>query len=348
MISILAFLDKWSLEERSACLQHVGTCLEKGFTLNEAFLLQKAEARPIIKKQINGLLSALEDGHPLAKVLADFGFPQDITAFLHFSSQTGSLSKGFQETGHLLLNKCNRRKRVRQLLRYPIFLVWILIMMGTIILRNLLPNFEKLYSSMSITLPPLSRSLLSIAAHSRFLATLLGLSLLIGVLSYIGWRQAVPYETRLKLSLRLPFLSPFIKLSLTSTFSTQFGSLLKIGMAENEALDVMANQSFHPFLKNEAIAIKQGLTEGLPLSTVFSNRSYYTKDLPTVVINGSQSGRLGETLVNYSHLLFKKLETKINQSLLMIQPVFFILIGGFILIMFLSMLLPMFDIMKGL
>ncbi|WEG14290.1 competence type IV pilus assembly protein ComGB [Pullulanibacillus sp. KACC 23026] len=348
MMNILVFLDRWSNEQRAEFLVRVGSCLDRGFSLKEALLLQQAEARPTVKKNIDSLLRSLKDGHPVAHVLNEHHFSEDVVSYLHFSTHTGSLSTGFREAGNLLLSRCQRRKRMGQLLRYPIFLLWMVLIMGTIIVHDLLPNFKTLYDSMSISLPPLSLALLSFSAHlPQILLIFLFVSL--GVIAgFFVLKRNMSYEQRLKLLISLPILSPFIKLGLTSSFAAHFGSLLKIGMAINQALDVMGEQSFHPFLKNESHYLQAKLNAGLSLSSVLARRTFYTKDLATVIVNGSESGRLGPTLVDYSQLLFNKLEQKLNRWILFIQPFFFFLIGGFLLVMFLSLLLPMFDMMKGL
>lgn len=348
MTTIRPFQGKWSLQERADFLLHLGSCLQKGFPLNEALILQQAEGRAGVKKRIDQLIEQLQDGQPLSIAFQDNGFTHEVTSFIHFSSHTGSLEKGLIEAGHFLHFKWSRKKKIEGLLRYPLFLFWLLSIMGFIILHNILPNFKTLYESMSLSLPYMSRILIRFSELlPHIFVSLVLIILMVGIGSYLTYRL-IPYEKRLLFLIKLPFVSYLTKLSLTSSFTTHFGALLKIGMPVNIALQIMADQPFHPFLKTEAFSLKQQLQKGLSLSKILHSRPFYTKDLATVVRNGAESGRLGEVLVDYSSILFKKLEDKLTRSILLIQPAFFLLLGGFLLVMFLSILLPMFDMMKGL
>jgi competence protein ComGB len=348
MKNIRPFLVRWSLSDRANFLLRVGYCLDKGFTLHEAMILQQPEASPTARKTIDEMIHHLEKGESLPQVFVLANFPNEITCFLHFSNQTGTLAKGLIEAGTLLEAQVSRRRKVEQLLRYPLFLFWILSVMGFIIIKHILPSFNELYRSMSLSLPLVSRLLLTLGTHFSFFVTILALAGLTSLLLFWGLKRLLTLDQQLGLLLRVPILSYLIKLSLTSTFTTHFGSLLKVGMPINQAFLVMASQTFHPFLQEEGALITKKLTEGHSLPHILSDRPFYTKDLATVVRNGAASQRLGIVLSDYSQLLFKTLEERLLRYILFIQPFFFFLFGGFILTLFLSILLPMFHLMKGL
>jgi competence protein ComGB len=348
MKNILPFLVRWSQNDRAHFLLRVGYCLEKGFTLHEAMVLQQAEASSTARKTIDEMIHQLERGEALPQVFDQAHFPNEITCFLHFSNQTGTLAKGIIEAGVLLEAKLLRKRKVEQLLKYPLFLFWILSVMGFIIIKHILPSFNELYRSMSLSLPLVSRLLLTLGNHFSLFVTTLALIALTSLLLLLGLKRTLSPDQQLVMLLRVPVLSYLIKLSLTSTFTAHFGSLLKVGMPINQAFLVMANQTFHPFLQTEGAFITKKLTEGYSLPQILSARPFYTKDLATVVRNGAASQRLGIVLSDYSHLLFKTLEERLLRYILFIQPFFFFLFGGFILTLFLSILLPMFHLMKGL
>lgn len=348
MKNIRPFPVKWSLTSRARFLLRVGYCLEKGFTLHEALSLQQAEASATARTTIETMIGQLEKGEDIPQVFRLAGFPNEITCFLHFSNQTGSLSKGLIEAGDLLNAKQTRKRKMEQLLRYPLFLFWILSIMGVIIMQHILPSFDQLYHSMSLSLPLISRVLLTVGTH--FALFIMGFVLFgLGcVILYLSLKRKLSTEKQLTLLLRIPLLSYLIKLSLTSTFTTHLGSLLQVGMPINQAFSIMAGQTFHPFLKSESVFISKKLTEGHSLPQIVKARPFYTKDLATVIRNGAASHRLGLVLSDYSQLLFKTLEERLLRYILFIQPFFFFLFGGLILTLFLSILLPMFHLMKGL
>ncbi len=348
MINIRHYSDRWTQSEQAQFLLNLSLCLDQGFPLYEAILLQQAEARPAVKKRIHTMIQQLELGHPVPKVFHDLKFPREVTVFLHFTNQAGLLSEGFQSAGILLKKQNERKARIQQLLRYPLFLFWILGVMGYIIIRHLLPNFNTLYTSMALSLPPLSHLILSISLKLPVILTgVMGLSLLLLIGSWL-LNKRLSIEKRLLILVKLPVISYLVRLRLTSHFATHFGSLLSVGMPINQALHLMSEQTYHPFLQAEAEYITKQLNEGSSLPSVFAARPFYTRDFPTVIQNGAGNARLGLMLSDYSNILFKTFEERTTRYMMLIQPICFFLFGGFILTMFLSILLPMFDLIKGL
>lgn len=67
-----------------------------------------------------------------------------------------------------------------------------------------------------------------------------------------------------------------------------------------------------------------------------------------VVGHGQANGRLARELYTYSQFVLERLEDKTMKWLLMIQPAAYITVGITVLIMYLSMIMPMYHMMEAL
>ncbi|WP_077615670.1 competence type IV pilus assembly protein ComGB [Caenibacillus caldisaponilyticus] len=339
---------KWKKVQQADFLTRVGTCLDKGYSLADAIRLQHYEQPPAVKKTLLNLLEQLSKGDEMAHAFQRAGFPNDVCSFLHFASHTGELPRGFLESGRFLKVREQQKEKMNKLMRYPLFLLWIFAIMVYVVLDQLLPSFEQLYSAMDIQSSPGVRFLLYVSRHSRAIYGSLLITAAILILFAVVYAKKIPPERRMAQLLYIPILSSYLRLYLTYTFSFHIGGLLRVGLSVNDALKLMEAQPFDRFFKSEARALRQLLNDGHAFSDIIAQSRFYARDLPAVIRNGDVSGRLGETLFDYSEMMIRTFEEKTTRALSLVQPVFFVLFGGLIIGLFLSILTPMFTILNGL
>ncbi|MFC4617984.1 competence type IV pilus assembly protein ComGB [Camelliibacillus cellulosilyticus] len=341
------FLRKWGKAAQADFLIRIGQCLEKGYRLAEAIHLQSFQQKPFIKTKIEKMLVDLSSGNSIAEALRKADFPKEICGFLFFSEQVGDLEQGFRECGRLLKRRVEQRQKLDSLLRYPLFLLWLFAVMGYIVLHYLLPSFEQLYDAMSIDLPFFIKGIIHATRHTGVVLTFMAAAgcLLTFIILYI---RRLPPESRVGLIIKLPVITTFIRLYLTYSFSFHLGGLLRIGMSVDDALNMIASQTYVPFFRAEALAIRDHLIKGRAFADIIGERGFYTKDLAVVIHHGEIRGRLGQTLFDYSDMVFRRFDEKIMRILSIIQPAFFIGFGALIISLFVSILMPMFTIMNGL
>ena len=342
------FHCKWNKLDQAEFLIRVSHCLAKGYTLYQAIQLQAYEQKPWIKQRIQDILTGLESGEEIAVVFAGAGFSKESCSFLYYALFTGDLVESFHESGKYLKLKEQQKKKFRALMRYPLFLMWLFFVMMYIVIDRLLPSFEQLYRTMAIPLPAGLRFFMNITKllGSSFPLLLLILASLILIIT-LFIKRTTP-QKRYTLLSKIPYFSSFLKMYLSYYFSFHLGSLLRAGLSISRALELIAQQPYLNFFKREADAIQKYLENGHPLVKIISERPYFTRDLALVILNGEAEGQVGRALQDYSQILFKNLEEKITRAFQAIQPIFFVLFGGLIIGLFLSILSPMFTIINGL
>ncbi|MCT4572040.1 type II secretion system F family protein, partial [Bacillus thuringiensis] len=97
----------------------------------------------------------------------------------------------------------------------------------------------------------------------------------------------------------------------------------------------------------EANRIERQLIGGEQLQSIIAKSGYYEKELSYVITHGQANGNLGIELGDYSDLIMEKIERKIKHMLVIIQPILFTCIGGIVVLMYLAMIMPMFQMMNS-
>lgn len=338
---------KWANKEKAQFLDQLGQCLRQGYSLITAIELLSYHEKMKTRQLIKIMVDQLKQGEALHEVFLKAFFPKDICGFIYFSEQHGDLSLGLIEGGKMLKQREQAKLQLQHLMRYPLLLLWLSVILFYIMLKYLYPQFQVLYASMDIPLPLITRIFLSLnhLVFPYILPIIILLSLMISSVIYLLRHTSV--IKLYHLLLRIPYFNTLLRVYLTYYLSLHLGSLLKVGMSISTAFNIMKNQSFMIFFKNEAERAVKSLLQGESLPQVFSENHFYTKDFPSILSHGQINGLLGKELFDFSQLLLKEMEDKLKNLLAFVQPLLLIFVGGFTLILFLSILLPVFQMING-
>lgn len=339
---------RWKRSSQGTFLYKLGILLSQGYSINKSIEFLRSQLPDKQQYLLDELLEILSAGSPVLDVFSKLNLPDEVISSLSINSVNGNLTRSLMENGTYIKKKAEWRNRLNQVIRYPLFLLFLTAWIGILFYFFLFPQFSLLFSSLEVKTPVFTSVMLSILSKLPYLIiTAL-------VFAFIGWiavkfvKRTTSYSDQMSLFVSIPILKHFFLLMNSHYFSINFGSLLKSGLPVTDALIVMEKHMKGGFCKEESIRLQKGLIDGKALPELFLNIPFYTKEMTEVIRFGQAHGALGTELIQYGEWLFLELEEKILANLQKIQPVLFALIGGFVLLMFASMLLPMFKLMDAL
>ena len=339
---------KWKEHEQVYLLKKLGEMLEKGYTLSEAFELVMFYQPLKQKEQLRKCLAKLSQGKSLSSSFKGLHFRDSILSYLFFAEKYGNLEFGLKQSSQLLLKQIELKQKVLKLLRYPIFLMMIVCLMIYFIQSFLFPQFSNLYASMSIPLPPMTKVMFIFPKYLPYLFLFIctvGIGFFIYYFFHFRYLSA---SLRMKRLLKIPLFNHLIKKLLTYYFSFQLGALLKGGLSIIDSLSVFKEQNHLPFFKEEAAQLSIKLKEGERFTNIIEERVFYDHELAVVINHGQANGLLFKELENYSEFLLEQIEMKLHRFLTFIQPIVFLGVGGLITFMYLSIMIPIFNMINTL
>ncbi|SDH49895.1 competence-related pilin export protein ComGB [Alteribacillus persepolensis] len=336
---------KWPKQTAADVLIKSSELLGQGYPLDEVLQLVSFEQNDDMKERLYQMRLALRAGIPLHEVLKEQLFPSDVTAYVYFSEQFGSLEQGLYGAGELYLKRIHAWQSIKKLMSYPLLLLWLLVFVAMVMVHFLFPQFRALFDSLHMDFPLLTLIMLQLFQYAPLLFLVLFCLLGVCFLYYFKRFRHYSSQKQVHLLLQVPFVRSSVRLFLTYYFALQFGSMLKGGLSVYEALQVFEKQHHFPFFQDEGRVLKQQLKDGYSLNEALAKADYYRKDLTHVIQHGQASGKLGYDLYFYSEKVLNVLEEKTKKWMMTMQPIMFCAIGIVILAMFLSVFLPMFQLM---
>ncbi|TYS68068.1 hypothetical protein FZC76_09945 [Sutcliffiella horikoshii] len=338
----------WSLKVQEDFLKRMGELYSNGYSLLEALELMSIHFEADKKRNLLEAIQELQKGYSIHRVLEGLRFHQDILSLLFFSQKHGNLGQAFRTGGNLLERKRQYREKTMSILKYPILLIFLVLIMFIFVQLILLPQFHLLFSQMNISLSPVISLFFNLVVRIPILVSIIVFCFLATYLFFKVYEKRISPSKRVSMLMRIPIVNTFLSLHYSHYFTQQLSTLLLSGLTINEAITVFEQQRYHPFFHVKAKEFRYRLVEGEKLEKLVESEKVFVHGLSIVIVHGQKNGKLGLELEQYSKLLLVKMQEFSEKLLGRIQPILFLGVGGFVFVLYLCIFIPMFQLLGGL
>jgi len=332
-----------TIDNRPAFLGRLSLLMKEGYTFHDGLVL----LLPHHSKQYSELLERIErdlkDGLSVTDILRNLGFSSSILLPVIIAEVDGRLADALKGIAERMKQSEERKKKLRNLLLYPITMFFFLAIFLVAFRSYFLPNLQ----AMSIAgdgattgfvalLPVMVSKIPDIMAGSGILFIL---TAGIGVMFY----RKLPASKKIRFILSIPFVGSLFSKSITRDFSGEIGGLLQSGLSMQDALGVLVEQEADPLLSEIAATIKAHVIYGENFDTAIFLTDGLRKELSGYAKHGADAGHLGKELILFSENLSGIIEDEMTRWLALLQPVLFAVLGICILAAYLALLLPVYN-----
>ncbi len=260
--------------------------------------------------------------------------------------ESGTLEIMLNRLADLLEKQSNTRRKVMGSLFYPVMLLGVGVMMVIFLLIVVMPRITSIFEGLKATLPLPTRILMGSSAWLRSHLLSTGLSALAGIfilVRFVRTRRA----TLDRWALRLPRIGQLILATQVARFARTLGVLLSSGTPLQKSMEVSeAVVTSGPV--REAVARARGdLAEGLSLSRSLRETKVFPLLAVHMIAVGERSGKLEDLLMRLAEGYEQEVDQTIGTLTSLIEPVMILFIGGIVLFMVMSVLLPIFEMSQA-
>ncbi|MCP3738501.1 competence type IV pilus assembly protein ComGB [Rossellomorea sp. BNER] len=338
---------KRKLKEQGEILIRLGELLKNGYTLLESIdflFIHLLKGKDDLRLEI---IKNLQNGAAISEVLLNLGMSNNVCAQIYFAEKHGLVFETLLDSGEYLLKRHEDQEALKKVLQYPIILISILFLLLILLRKMLFPRFFLLYESLGYQPSPLIAWMMNLIHYLPHTIMVILMCILLGFgFYYFKWRKLPPLK-RSNLTISIPVISHYVRLIQIHFFSREFSYLLKSGMSINEALLIFENQSFRPLFQVIASKVRKDLYNGQTLPESLQSFSLFNTEFLTVIRHGEKNGKLAHELMFYSDYCMREFENRLNKWLKIIQPSVFVFVGLFILSIYFSIMIPLFQVMQN-
>ncbi|MBP8691822.1 MAG: type II secretion system F family protein [Bacillota bacterium] len=344
------FSKKVKSKDLALFCKQVHAMLKSGVTIAnilEILKLQTENRR--LRDHIRSMHEELQKGHTFSEALRQRkgAFPELFVSMTEAGELSGNmdlimdrLSKHYEKE-HKIENK------IISAMIYPIILSIVCTFVVFFLTTSVMPTFIEMYVTSGVSLPRLTRILISFSEFLKhfWYFIILGMVAFVFIISYI---LKIP-DIKLKkdfLKLRIPLIKNLIIKVAASRFSRTLATLSASGVSLLSALDTASGVTGNLYIYKKVLEIKEDVRRGLPLSALLQNQGIFPPILCHMVKIGEDSGSLEEVLDKAADFQDEEIETAILRLTTLLEPVMIIVMAIVIGLIVLSMVLPMFEMVK--
>ena len=239
-------------------------------------------------------------------------------------------------------NKINNK--VKGALIYPMVLGTVAIGAVVFILTFVMPTFTEIFKESGTVLPLSTRLLLGLSEGIKnywiYIIILIGLSVF-GLKIFLKTDQGILISSNLKL--KLPILKKLNQMIIVSRFTRTLSTLIASGLPLIEALRIVSEVAGNKIAEIALLKIRDKVMRGESLYSSMVESEIFPPMLYSMVKIGEETGSLDDILNKTADFYDEELETIIQTSVALLEPILIVVMGLVIGFMVVSIMVPMFD-----
>lgn len=236
------------------------------------------------------------------------------------------------------------QSKIRGAITYPIILGIMIVAIVIFLMNGIVPQFQEMFVSMGADLPFITQMLINVSDFVRQNGLILALVLvllILGIRFYVKTEKGRYHIDRLTIS--LPVISEVYTKVVTARFARSMSILLNSGISLMQSFDIIDSLISNGVVLERFKECKESVSLGYTYSSSLEKMNFFPSILLNMVAAGEKAGSLGEVFEKTSSFFDDEADREIDTMIKLIEPVMLVIAGAVIVLVFLSIMLPMFD-----
>jgi general secretion pathway protein F len=344
-----------SATDRTLLIRQLASLLQAGLPQEQALsvLLSQAESKPA-QQMLGAVRSTVLEGGSLSQALAQqpATFAAEMVAMVGAGEQSGKLAMVLENWADYLESRAALQQQVVSSLAYPAIVAVVALLMVLGLMTYVVPQIVGVFQNAKATLPLLTQIMM---AASNFLRNyglyLLLVLVVLGFITRAVLRQPAPQLAWHGWLLRAPLVGSLVQAAQTERFASTLAILIRGGVPMLAALDAakrtLSNQVLVAQVDTAVNHVREGATlaRGITQSQSKAPPQERMANLLThLIASGEATGRLPDMLTRAAQLQGAILSRKLQTLTTLLEPAIILVMGGVVLVIVLSVLLPIIEI----
>lgn len=303
-----------------AFLKQLSILLNAGIPLAKALYMSNAPVE---------VSDMIRSGRSFTDSLDTSVFPASVIAIISVGESSGNIAESINKACDHMEKRDSFRKKLVGSLIYPAFVLSLCIAAIFILTSLLLPSFAGIFAGLGVSLPPLSRFMMSAAGYLPILCLFMTISAVLFGKFLMSDR-----------GLTLPLIGSFRqKLTITTFFATMAESLSS-GMNIVDSLELASKVSASKYFKVKYSAIALSVTEGDSLAGAFKASGLFDEMVLLLVSAGEQASSLDKVFGQLTGIYEEDIENNIKTASSLVEPIATLAAGLVVGVIVFAMFLP--------
>jgi MSHA biogenesis protein MshG len=326
------------------------TLLKSGVPIMRALGgLEESMINPSFKAVVADLRTSLDSGRELSACMRRHSavFSNFYVSLVRVGESTGMLQDVFLRLYEHLEFEKEVRERIKNALRYPLFVVAAMVIAVAIINVVVIPAFAKLFQGFNAPLPLMTRALIGVSDLTVQYWPLIAATLIGAVVGFRFWAATPAGRYRWgRLKLRLPVAGSIITKASLARFARSFALSMRSGVPVMLGLSSVAEVVDNDYLAQRIEAMREAVQRGESVLRASANAGIFTPVVLQMIAVGDETGELDDLMLEVAELYEREVDYDIKTLAAQIEPILIVFLGVIVFILALGVFLPIWDLSR--
>jgi type IV pilus assembly protein PilC len=331
--------------------RQLATFLKVGVPITDAISLLRSGTRSgAFKTALDDVNDDLDDGESFSIAISHHPniFNQLYVDMVRAAEYSGSLDRVLLQIAIYLQRQDTALKKLRSAMIYPAIILTLAVGVCGVLIVFVLPNFVSLFHEFNADLPWPTKVLIALGTFAQTWRIEIVVAGLILVFAAFGFLQSKPGRVFWDHTiLRLPVLGTIVVFSIVERFTRTLGTMLRAGIPISQTFDVAAASAGNIRYKQGLESVRQRMVTGDGFSEPLAATGLFAPMVIRMVRVGEETGTLDQSLEQIADFLAEEMDYKVRNMIALMEPGLIIAVGGAVGFVAVSVILPMYGLLKA-
>ncbi len=328
--------------------QELATLLKAGMAVVQSLDILRARViQPVFRSVIDDVYERVRAGASLSEAFEAHGdiFPGVYTASLFAGEKSGGLEQVLRRyVAYVKILSGVKRKTISALV-YPAILLALSLIVVSIIVLKVVPEFASFYDNFGADLPLATRIIVAVSSILQTYLLLVVLALAGGGFAFWRWFQRPAQRIWFdRIVLTVPWVGQIVRKFTTSQMARTLGTLLGGGIPLVQALAISERAMANRYMARSLGEATQSVREGQSLAGAMGAKGAFPDVAIKMIEVGEATGALQDMLTSLADFFDEEIETNLGRFVTMVEPLLLVVMGLVIAGLLLTLYMPLFQL----
>ncbi len=311
-------------------------------------IIGEGHKNPRMKKMVGDIRTDIEGGSSLHEAISKHPvqFDELYRNLVRAGEGAGVLETVLETIANYKENIETLKGKIKKALFYPAMVVAVALIVSSILLVWVVPQFEEVFKGFGAELPAFTQL---IVAASRFMVSWWWVMLLGTLAAIVGFifaykRSPAMQHTMDKLILKVPIIGQIMHNSSIARFARTTAVTFKAGVPLVEALGIVAGATGNSVYEKAVLRMRDDVSVGYPVNMAMKQVNIFPHMVIQMTAIGEEAGALDAMLFKVAEYYEQEVNNAVDALSSLIEPLIMVFIGTIVGGMVIGMYLPIFKL----
>jgi type IV pilus assembly protein PilC len=329
--------------------RQLATMLAAGIPLVQSFeIVGAGHEKPSMQRLIFDIKSDVESGTSLHEAFArhPLQFDDLFVNLVEAGEQAGALESLLDKIATYKEKTEAIKKKVKKALMYPSAVLAVAVIVTTILLIWVIPQFEDLFKGFGADLPAFTQMVIGMSRFVQTKGWLLAMIITGSVYAFIYFkkRSLAMRQFLDRASLKMPVIGPILYKSAIARFARTLSTMFSAGVPLVEALESVAGATGNIVFEQAVMKMRDEVATGQRLQRSMENTGLFPNMVVQMIAVGEESGALDAMSAKVASFYEEEVDNAVDQMSSLLEPMIMAILGVLVGGLVIAMYLPIFKL----